>query len=270
MKLIFTLNGRTGNHFFIISAMNYVIQKYNVNCFLYIPEYVRYQNIQHILNNFNILYEEPKNSIIINGVENIDLDDIVSKYKNSNNSLYFNYSFFQVNNYATQYINRIRNIFMKESEYTKQMKSKINENFTILFIRRTDYFDAKYYVINYKYYIDMYNTYFKGTNIYITSDDIDWCKSNFNINDFEKCENIEYIKQDDILEIYTVSIYFKNYICGNSSFHAMCELSSIHNDKNVIAVKNINSNEYRNHMYNDNAKLIDLKLPQYKKYIYSY
>ena len=74
MTCIFHLYGRLGNHFFIISAMMYIIKKYNIKCYLYIPDdilelHCKWTNLglSYIFDNDNfkdkLIYKLPNNII---------------------------------------------------------------------------------------------------------------------------------------------------------------------------------------------------------------
>ena len=277
MQLIFKLSGRLGNHFYILSAMMYVMKKYNIRCKLKISNHVKNQNIDYVYDNFSeyIIDDITKNYIDIseqfdyneyNYDNTIDLDNVINTYINTNNVIYLSYSYFQTNKYFLKYKDKIKQIFINETKNTLKYKQLISEDDVFISVRRGDYITYGFHTLNKNYYIDMYNKYFKGKNIYISSDDINWCKENLLIDKFNNCKNIVYLENLTPLELYNISTYFKNYICSNSTFSSMCELSSKYNQKSV-GVKNIIGYICRDHMFSNNCIIYDIKNEQYKKYL---
>ena len=276
MKTAFLiLNGRLGNHFYILSAANY-LQHNEYNVIIILPSNrITYFNNQYVdyLNNFYCLNESTENyelifsniNHIVNCCDNID-DYISNKYDNS--TLYFNISYFQINKYFLKYKEEMLNIFKYESSKINDYLNNLNvDNAVFISARRGDYIGSKFYVLNSQYYIDMYNKYFMGKDVFISCDDIEWAKHNLLKYDFICCKNIYYI--DDLLsiEIFNFATNFKNYICSNSSFSSMCELSSKYNDKISIGVPNISPIYYKPKMFSDDVILIDISNEKNKKYI---
>lgn len=279
MKLIFNLQGRLGNIFFIFSAFYYAL-KNNIESYIYIPEYV----MDYINNNdfLNELYNKINNFTLTNfnkseyinlydkenenNIHIIDLYDILKKYNNQSININFECVMFQNCKYFLQYKNEIKKIFINETENTLKYKQLISENDVLIFVRRTDYITYKFYILNENYYIDMYNKYFTGKNIYVTSDDIDWCKENLTINKFKGLKNIYYINDLNPIETITICQYFSNFICSNSTFSMMGELFSNYENKKVIAVKNISKIMKRNNGF-DKCILYDLNDKNNYKYI---
>lgn len=280
-KSIFRLKGQLGNHFFIISALIYTINKYHINSKLYIDEEVYY------VNKFNIDYPHyiknffEKDLIISNKNydfndfckldDTVDIDQYYSNTDNFNVNTYFDTSYLQDKKYFLEYKDKIKKIFIVENENTNKYKKLINENDVILFVRRGDYLDKNndFVSLNDLYYVESYNNYFNGKNIYITSNDIEWCKNTLTIDRFNNCKKITYIEDLNAIETISICQYFKNYICANSTFSAMGNLFSNYDDVKTIGVKNLKINFVRNNYYADNAIIIDLRLPEYQKYIYA-
>lgn len=279
MKLIFNLQGRLGNIFFIFSAFYYAL-KNNIESYIYIPKYV----IDYINNNdfLNELYNKI-NKFVITNVDNlkcinlydnedennihiIDLDNIINKYNNQNININFHFVMFQNCKYFLKYKNNIKQYFINKTNKVNQYKKIISDNDVFISVRRGDYFDAKFYVLNEKYYVDMYNNYFIGKNIYVSSDDINWCKEYLTIDKFINCKNINYIDDLNPIEIITITQYFSNFICANSTFSMMAELFSNNKNKKVIAVKNISKTIIRNYSF-DKCILYDLNDKNNYKYI---
>ena len=292
MSYLFNLQGRLGNHFFIISAIIYLMNKYNVtNIKLDILSYVYYitnfnseypKYIQYFIDNNYLLNDKDKKNkenilkngnyiqiddyFDINDIEIIrNIDDSIKTHSNQN--LYFNCTMFQNKKYFFTNKEKIKSLFTIENDNTNYYKKQINENDVFISVRRGDYFDAKFYVLNPLYYIDSYNKYFSGKNIYISSDDIKWCKENLTINKFVNCKNIIYIENLSPLEIVTISQYFNNYICANSTFSMMCNLFSNDENPNCVCVRNISHNIIRDDVWTNNAIIIDIEQKNYQQYI---
>jgi hypothetical protein len=158
-------------------------------------------------------------------------------------------------------------MFTINNDKVQSYINKIVNNDVLISVRRGDYFDANFYVLTKSYYIDMYNTYFKGKNIYITCDDIEWCRKNLLLNDFNECTNITYIDDLNPLEIVNVASVFNNFICANSSFSMMCDLFANSPNKTTICAININKTIIRHYGFNQNAITYDLNNKNYYKYI---
>lgn len=291
MQFIFQLEGRMGNHFYIIAAMIYVMKKYNIDCKLFIQDYVKCQNLNHLYKNLeeHIIDKLPKVYIPIyesfnpDDIEDvlkqqsikcrdnsIDLDEFIKEYNTeeySNSTITFTFCFFQTDKYFLEYKDDIKKIFLVETENTLKYKNLISEDDVFISVRRGDYITACFYVLTNEYYIDMYNEHFSGKNIYISSDDINWCKENLPIEKFNNCNNITYLEDLDVLELYTIGTYFTNYICANSTFSSACELSSEHNQKS-IGIKNVAADICRHHMFSKNCIAYNvIENDKYKKYI---
>jgi len=275
MKLIFCLHGRLGNHFFILSALLYAIKKYNIQCYLYIHDYVyemhcRWSDLglKYVFDNFNenIIYELPNSTVdkyqyYVNG--ELDLDKLIKENINTNNIIVLDEEYFQDKKFFLEYKSDIQKIFSIENNY----KDIIDNNDVFISVRRGDFITAKFYVLNEDYYIDAYNKYFSNKNIYISCDDIEWCKENLTINRFNNCKNITYIENYKPLEIVSIAKWFSNYICANSTFSWMCSLMSINDNANVITVPTVCNCLSRNGIIKDNDIFYDLFLTENKKYI---
>jgi len=268
------LYGRLGNHFYILSAANFLMHHGFKVTLVY--ERFNYQRLGHpsYLNKFDVWTESmytfehifAKITNVFTGAE--DLDECLSF---NNNVIYFNASYFQTNKYFLAYKEEMTNIFKCESEKVKEYeyileKSNI-ENSVFISVRQGDYHEAGFYVLTEQYYIDMYNEYFSGKDIFISCDDIEWAKNNLTINKFNNCNNIYYIENLSALEIYNFAINFKYYVCANSTFSSMCALSTKHDDSISIGVPNISPAFNRVNMFNKNTVLIDVTKEEYSKYI---
>ena len=282
MTCIFYLHGRLGNHFFIISAMMYIMKKYNIKCYLYIPDDILELHckwttlgLSYIFDNDNfkdkLIYKLPNNIIYSCDLEYYDnterLDDFIKDNINTNNTIFFRYDYFQDKKFFLEYKNDIQKIFNIENDYINNYQNIITNNDVFISVRRGDYITANFYVLNEKYYIDNYNKYFAGKNIYMSSDDLIWCRKKLTLDKFNNCKCITYIRESHPLEIVSISKYFSNYICANSTFSWMCSLISINNNAKIITVPTLSKSWYRNNIVNDTNIYYDLNLQENKKYI---
>ena len=134
MKLIFDLQGRLGNHFFIISAMIYAITKYNIECYICVPEYLNY----HIISRnplYKYLYDDLSKNIItelpsklyidsynyINNYE-YDLDLCIQRNINTDNNIFIIGELFQTNKYFLKCKDAVKNIFINNNDKVNELK----------------------------------------------------------------------------------------------------------------------------------------------------
>ena len=279
MKLIFTMQGRLGNLFYIFSAFYYAL-KHNINSQLILHNDYKVFWTENKLN--KILYNKIKKFVINNydktkyinlyegPVDNIELEDVISENYNTTNTINFDFVFFQTCKYFLKYKDNIKKYFTYENNNTNKYKNIISDNDVLISVRQGDYYGAGYYVLNKEFYIDMYNQYFSSKNIYITSDDINWCKENLTIDKFINCTNIYYINDLHPIEIATISQYFSNFICANSTFSMMLELLSNCENKKAIGVINISSEIIKHYAFDDKCIIYDLNDPKNYKYITKY
>lgn len=126
--------------------------------------------------------------------------------------------FFQSEKYFKKYRSDIKKIFQIKSLYKEYLlnkyKSIINDESCVLHVRRGDYLTAReLIVLDTEYYKRAVNSLGDNYTYVIFSDDIHWCKSNF---DFIK-KKIFIEEGDNLLELYLMS-FFKNHIIANSTF----------------------------------------------------
>jgi len=103
--------------------------------------------------------------------------------------------------------------------------------FIDLHIRRTDYLTSNGYhpVQTIEYYKNALNLIGDYDNLFIFSDDIDWCKSNLNFKNMIFREN-----NSEIEDLFLMS-YCKNNIIANSTFSWWAAWLNDNKDKKVIA-----------------------------------
>jgi hypothetical protein len=126
--------------------------------------------------------------------------------------------FFQTERYFNHVREDVLNLIDIKDEYKNYLKEKysdlLNKKSCSLHVRRGDYFTARELkVIDINYYKSAIKNFDNDTLFVIFSDDVEWCKNNF---DF--IENKTFIQENnDILELYLMS-YFKNNIIANSTY----------------------------------------------------
>jgi len=155
-----------------------------------------------------------------------------NEFNNTNFSdletLFFLYGYWQ----GTKYFEACADEIREELQPTE--KPQIPEDSLSIHVRRTDYLTIQDYhpVQNLSYYesaIDLLNH--KG-NIYIFSDDIQWCKDNFK---FDKMHFIH--NQDPLIDLWTMASCEKNVI-ANSSFSWWAAWINNNYNKKVVCPKN--------------------------------
>lgn len=122
--------------------------------------------------------------------------------------------YFQSPKYFQNYEDEIRNLFAPTEEvlsklfYTADISERVS-----LHVRRGDYLQLQTYhrVLDLGYYKNAIN-FFKGYKFLIFSDDIEWCKTQFEGDEFLFVEGT-----DDIQDLYLMS-QCKHHIIANSTF----------------------------------------------------
>lgn len=121
---------------------------------------------------------------------------------------------FQSYKYFEKYKDEIKKLFEPSYDSLSKLLDMYNpKNSVSIHIRRGDYLDLSDYHYNLQlgYYQNAID-YFGNSNFLIFSDDIEWCKSNFNGDNFTFVENV-----DDVKSIYLMSLC-KHNIIANSTF----------------------------------------------------
>lgn len=274
-----THQGRLGNIIYWIGAWYYCTKKF-LNCNFYIEQdpilYYATDNQLDKSNLYNYIkdncFTEKDIKYDVSFDENdclyIDqyVGDIISMYPNKD--IYFNGIFFQDYKYILSFKNSIKNILYSYNKKINIYLNKIDEfgvdNCLLMSVRHgNDYMNAKFYVLNSLYYIDMYNKHFQNIkNIFVTTDNIEWCKENI------KIDNVNFIYIDDLtpIEIITLGFYFKNYICANSSFSSSLELLSNYDNHKSVGVNNLSKGFRRYKLFSPQTIIYDIE-GEYNQYI---
>jgi hypothetical protein len=126
--------------------------------------------------------------------------------------------FFQSEKYFKHIREEILNLFDIKDDIKDYLKEKykdfLEQKSCTIHVRRNDYFTARELrVLDVDYYKSAIKHFDSDTHYVIFSDDIEWCKNNFDF--LEKKTFIE--ENHDLKEMYLMS-FFKNNIIANSTY----------------------------------------------------
>jgi hypothetical protein len=236
--IITKIQGGLGNQMFQYAYGRYLSEKFEMQ--LLIDKKFYEQNLS------------PKRYFLLNYFDDIDLDfdfdsipkdmkifriDDNFKFKElknlDKNFGYYFFGYWQSEKYFIDSEKLIRNSFRAKPETVEKLSkiSELNSNSVSLHIRRTDYLASNGYhpvqtIEYYKNALDLIGDY---DNLFIFSDDIDWCKSNLNFKNMIFREN-----HSEIEDLFLMS-YCKNNIIANSTFSWWGAWLNNNKDKKVIA-----------------------------------
>ena len=126
------------------------------------------------------------------------------------------YGFFQSYKYFDLIKDDIQNLYFSPSQsILKELKKyKVSENSLGISVRRGDYLmlQDNHCVLDVSYYQNVLDTYFQNNidQIFIFSDEIDWCKTTFG-------ENVIYVQDTIGVQLFLMT-RMKNLILSNSTF----------------------------------------------------
>jgi hypothetical protein len=209
-------------------------------------------NVNYAINtNYIQVVHKPLEFYLDNIFRNIKLDDCIS-YDNIYYEPYFHYheipdfklptiidGYFQSEKYFNKNKKQIKNLLspsklIKDKIYEKYPNLE-NENICSIHIRRGDYVGLQnvHPVQNMDYYKKAIDIIGLDVLYFIISDDISWCKSNFNFLD-----NCIFVEGNlDYEDLYLMSMC-KNNIIANSTFSWWGSWLNEYSNKQVIAPKN--------------------------------
>ncbi len=145
--------------------------------------------------------------------------------------------YFQSEKYFKHNKNKILKLFTCESvinQLKEKYKHELNKSTCSIHVRRGDYLNLSDHhpVQNMDYYINAINEIGLDKTFFVLSDDISWCKDNFNfLENVIYCENNE-----DYEDLYLMSLCSHNII-ANSSFSWWGAWLNRNKNKKVIAPK---------------------------------
>jgi len=213
-KVVSVLNGRLGNilfeagaaltyakrtgkelHFSIRSRISTPVKLYS--------DFIKNVKIEKLE---DVLHDEPRKNMYEN--QSIPPVEIPNVEGNVTLNGYYQSEFYMDKDL-------VRNFFKIDNGLKRSLIEKYNglEDGVGMSVRRTDYLRHKdlFNVMSKKYYESMYNTYFKGLTCFVTSDDVDWCKKNLEI------DNCVYIEENDETCLRTLSLC-KHHIMSCSTY----------------------------------------------------
>ena len=146
----------------------------------------------------------------------------------------FIHGYFQSEKYFKEYEKDIRHMFSMPKqieEYIYRKYPKISNNSVSLHIRRGDYVGLQAYhgLQTIEYYKKAINLIGGDLDVYVFSDDIDWCEENLL---FAK----RFVEEEDYISIYMMSLCQHNII-ANSSFSWWGAWLNDNKNKKVVAPK---------------------------------
>ena len=214
-----TLRGGLGNRLFQIATSYAYSKKYNKK--LVLSKRNEIDNPHSKINYFETIF---RNIITMNEIK-VKFNTIGEP---SNKAIsYFNlpnlvgninlFGYFQCSKHFNDYKKELINLFV-----LPELKSNPKENSIFLHIRRGDYVQIKIhggydYNIYYRGALDLISKKYNNLNIYVFSNDIDWCKNwtllkNYNQHQFH------FIELNELETLKFMTLCDKGGICANSSF----------------------------------------------------
>lgn len=254
---IITINiqGGLGNQMFQIATLYATATKYNIK-----PLIANISESPSIFKNRNVYWNSVFSKVNITDVSSIQrhkymiISEKSSKYtkikinKDSLHSYLLN-GYFQSPKYFNLYRNMILDLFKLPDDMMQtinNIKDEIisllanNKESVAIHVRRGDYLKLSHFHIvqNMTYYNEAMDL-FDNHNFIVFSDDIEWCKQNFNHSNvyFMDYNNIKTnidIMPLDVIEIYLMSCFDHNII-GNSSFSWWSAWMNKNKNKKIVA-----------------------------------
>lgn len=185
---------------------------------------------------------------------------IIEKY--FSNFTIFNFKFFNESNFCLETHNGVFNDtnyfrgYWQNHKYFDKIKSEIKNDFSLdhniknldklhfdkiinsnsvcIHVRRTDFLNSPFDVVDKKYYMRSFKNItnrFKNLEFFIFSDDISWCKKNLSF-----IKNANYCNYNMLNDFHLMSLC-KHFIIPNSTFSWWAAYLSTHSKKHVYIPK---------------------------------
>jgi hypothetical protein len=127
------------------------------------------------------------------------------------------WGYFQCEKYFQSYINELKDLFI-----LPELQISPTTNSMFLHVRRGDYTQIKIhggynYDIYYKHALDYISNKYDHLNIYIFSNDIEWCKEWCLLKKYEQF-SFHYLDLDELETLKFMTLCDQGGICANSSF----------------------------------------------------
>ncbi len=234
--IITKLQGGLGNQLFQWAFGKAISLLINSDLFLDISFYDSAPNrsfeLEKIIKDKINIIEHYDKSEFITINDEFRFDNIQYKNFDSKNNYYLE-GFWQSEKYFLDFNKNIRAILdMSPDDYMKYSET-IKPNSTSIHVRRTDYISSNGFhpVQGIDYFNSAVSHIKEYNNLYIFSDDINWCKENL------KFENSIFIEGFSNIDDLMLMSLCKNNIISNSSFSWWAAWLNKHITKKVIAPK---------------------------------
>lgn len=235
--IISKIQGGLGNQMFQYAYGRHLSHKYQTVLYIDDRFYTTQSKRQFELDKFNVSYfSKDLNSIQVNyPILKITDDFSYKKIPPPNDCNYYLDGYWQSEKYFTESEDIIRSDFTPNQYILDKIKNTpLTDNSLSLHIRRTDYVTSNGFhpVQPIKYYQDAIDCIGDYGNIFVFSDDIQWCRDNLK---FDKMIFMDGF--GDIEDMFVMSMCTNNIIC-NSSFSWWGAWLNKNENKKVIAPKN--------------------------------
>lgn len=132
--------------------------------------------------------------------------------------------YFQSAKYFNQYRDELKYLFRPRDEDVEYIKKYDFSNSLCIHVRRGDYLlmseihvpqSIEYYIEGYKLLKESLNK--QIDNIYIFSDDLDWCKNQEFFKELKNTHNVIFVNENDVITLYMMT-NCTYHVIANSSF----------------------------------------------------
>lgn len=146
------------------------------------------------------------------------------------------FGYFQSSKYFNEYSDHIRDFFNFTLEDNRYQHILDNETVCSVHVRRGDYVRLSQFhkIQDISYYQKAISLFDRDTKFFIISDDISWCKNQFNSTNFDS--NVEFIFSENTssTEDFYCAMKCSHNIIANSSFSWWSAWMNNHKNKRVI------------------------------------
>lgn len=204
------ITGRLGNNLFQIAVAYSLAKKYTTDFFMVYNDYNKYE--QEWISYFNDVKFIPRHKLPMlnqtfsekcNGINCFQYHPQLEHLIGDN---IFLDGYFQTEQYFKQNLPELRSLFLK--------REIMDTNGYFIHVRRGDYVNHPVYTIDWSEYFRKAIKHFpEGSQFYIVSDDIKYCKESDLFNDFK----VEFVELDTLDTLHFMA-GCKGGICANSSF----------------------------------------------------
>lgn len=183
------------------------------------------------LENPDLVKDTGDYSQFVRVVDSFSYDNFKSIDFSDLSTIYYLDGYWQGEKYFQEVADQVRYELQPSQDFIEEYK--IPEDSLSIHVRRTDYLNLQDYhpVQTLSYYEEAVDLLGHTGNIYVFSDDIEWCKQNF------KFKNMSFVHMPDpIMDLWLMSLCKKNVI-ANSTFSWWAAWINNHQDKQVVCPK---------------------------------